>query len=275
MNQPVYIFDVDGVINDIHTYRADTRVLGQISKLLHDGCCVALNTGRGYAWVEQNVVDYLRKKPGAASDLSRLFVSVEMGGLTVAFANGVERHERTAFSLLPEQIERVKRLYEQHKIAGVQHWYAGKLSMATIDKPAGASPARFLVEGKALIAALEKEFAGEHVKILHNPDAIDVTTPEAGKWAGAQLIYDWLQRAPGATPTHFICFGDNASDYEMARFFAGQGHRVDFVFTGETLGQVTHDPGIIFTKTAAFYSDGTYAFLKNQTAAGQPRHLQR
>lgn len=136
--------------------------------------------------------------------------------------------------------------------------------MATIDKPAGVDPDRFLVEGNALTIALEKEFAGQHVKIKHNPDAIDVTTPEAGKWAGAQLIHDWLLRAPQAEFTHFVCFGDNASDYEMARFFGQQGHTVDFVFTGAHSSNIAHDDNVKFIKTSGSYNQGTYEFLRDQ-----------
>jgi hypothetical protein len=136
------------------------------------------------------------------------------------------------------------------------------MSMATVDKPAGVAPQRFLTEGSVLADALRKEFAGQHVKIVHNPDSIDVTTPEAGKWAGAQLIYDGLQRKSATELNHFICFGDNVSDYEMARFFGQQGHTVEFVFTGESIGEIEHDPNVSFTKTLVPYSDGTYAYLK-------------
>jgi hydroxymethylpyrimidine pyrophosphatase-like HAD family hydrolase len=264
MHKPIYIFDFDGVINDIHTYNVDNRVLGQISKLLNDGCYVALNTGRGYAWVEEGVIDYLKKQPGTPDKLNRVFVSVEMGGLTVEFVDGVEHHERTAFSLLPEQIERARQLYEQHKVEGTMEWYDGKLSMATIVKPAGVETGRFLEDGRVLTTALKKEFSGERVKVKHNPDAIDVTAPEAGKWAGAQLIYDWLQRTPAADFTHFICLGDNVSDYEMARFFGQQGHTVDFIFTGEDIGDVEHDDHVNFVNTRSPYNQGTYEFLRDQ-----------
>jgi hypothetical protein len=112
MDKPVYIFDVDGVINDIHTYTVDIRVLEQINKLLDNGYYVALNTGRGYAWVEEDVINYFKKQPNALANLNRVFVSVEMGGVTIRFKDGVEHRERTAFSILPEQIKRVKDLFK-------------------------------------------------------------------------------------------------------------------------------------------------------------------
>jgi hydroxymethylpyrimidine pyrophosphatase-like HAD family hydrolase len=263
MNRPVYIFDVDGVINDVHTYSVDSRVLEQIDNLLNQGCYVALNTGRGYELVEEEIINYLRNRPGAHDKLNRVFVAVEMGGLTVSFVDGTEHREPNASSLLPSQIERVKQLYEQYKVNGVMRWYTGKLSMATIHKPADVDPKRFLAEGKPLVVALEKEFSGEDIKIKHNPDAIDITTLEAGKWTGTQLIYDWLRRVSAAQFTHFICFGDNTSDYEMARFLGRQGHAVDFVFTGKNLDDFEHDSNVTLIRTDGLYNESTYTFLRH------------
>jgi hypothetical protein len=112
---------------------------------------------------------------------------------------------------------------------------------------------------------LRELFKDEHVKVNVTADAIDVTTPEAGKWAGAQLIYDWLQRTPAAKAEQYICFGDNPPDYEMARFFAQHAKNVEFVFTGENLGTIEHDPKVMLTTPSVPYSDGTYEVLRAKT----------
>jgi HAD superfamily hydrolase (TIGR01484 family) len=261
MIEPVYIFDVDGVINDIASYEPDKRVIEQIADLLKDGKYVAINTGRGYAWVKENIVDEMRKLI-PTSGLDRVFVSAEMGGMTVTFTNGNEQDERTAFSLQPEQIDQVRQIYDEHAQSKNIGWYQGKVSMATIDKPAGVDTTAFLAEANEIADILRDLFAGKHIKINVNPDALDVTTPEAGKWAGAQLIHDWLQSTPAASAAHFVCFGDNSSDYEMARFFGQQGHKVEFVFTGKELGEIEHDPQVTLVKTEALYNEGTYSFLE-------------
>lgn len=259
MTNPVYIFDVDGVINDISSYEPDGRVLKQIAELLNKGRYISINTGRGYPWVKENIIAGIREYI-APDKLDHIFISAEMGGVTVTFSDGKEHDERTAFSLLPEQIEQVKQVYGSTKSKNV-HWYEGKVSMATIDKPAGVEVAAFLAEAHEISDALQPIFADAHVKITVNPDSLDVTTIEAGKWAGAQLIHDWLQRTPAAGTKYFKCFGDNVSDYEMARFFAQRGHEVEFVFTGKDLGTVVHDPRVRLVKTEAHYSAGTYEFL--------------
>ncbi len=266
MNNPVYIFDVDGVLNNILDYEVDKRVIGQIAAILNNDCYVAINTGRGYTSVKEKVIDGVRAHI-ADNKLDRIFVSTEMGGVTVEFSNGVEQDSRTAFSLMPEQIDQVKKVYDANAADKNIAWYKGKVSMATIYKPADAEPALFLQTAQRISTELQDLFVNHHVRIIVNPDALDVITPEAGKWAGAQLIHDWLQRTPAANTTHYICFGDNASDYEMARFFGQQGHTVDFIFTGEALGEIEHDSQVTITKTPIPFSDGTYEFLKTVAAS--------
>ncbi len=264
MTKPVYIFDVDGVINNITTYEPDIRVIKQIARLLNSGVYVAINTGRGYPWVKENILNDVRRDI-TDKMLEHVFVSAEMGGVTVEFRDGIEFDERTAFSLLPEQIEQVRQVYDSLTESNTVSWYDGKISMATIYKPAGVESSAFITEATVIKDSLQRIFEGKHVKINVNPDAIDVTTPEAGKWAGAQLINDWLKRTPVANSTKYICFGDNVSDYEMARFFGQQGHDVEFVFTGKHLGSIEHDPRVVLTTTESHYNEGTYAFLSEES----------
>jgi HAD superfamily hydrolase (TIGR01484 family) len=259
MNESVYIFDVDGVINNLTVYEPDARVIAQMVKLLNNDCYISINTGRSYPWVRENLIEPIRKSV-AASKLNHLFVSAEMGGIAVTLSEDGEHDERTAFSLLPEQIEQVRRVFKQYEQSKNMRWYEGKISMATIYKPANVDATAFVPEAEVVHTVLKDLFASDHVKFTVNPDALDVTTPEAGKWAGAQLIYAWLQHTC-CQLEHFICFGDNASDYEMARFFGRQGHSVQFVFTGTEPGKIVHDPRVLLSKTNKPYSDGAYEFL--------------
>ena len=260
----VYVFDVDGVLNGLHSYDPDERVLEQIGRLLEGGSTVAFNTGRGYEWVERTMIAGIRKHLSSPQKLDHLFVSAEMGGVTVEFTGGVEQRNPSVFSIRQDQIDRVKELFDEFADdESVMRWDAEKVSMATAAKSAGVDFETFEAKAVPLAARLREEFAGQHIKIHHNPDAIDVITPEAGKWAGAQLIYDWLQRTPAADATHFVCFGDNATDYDMARFFASHDHQVEFVFTGKLLGDTQQDPKVTLTKTESQYSDGTFEYLNN------------
>lgn len=261
MSQPVYIFDVDGVLNDLQTYEPDERILSRMAALLKNDVFVAINTGRGYAWVEENVVSPIRRKlEDDPKILKRLFVSAEMGGLGVEFAEGIEQRIHSAFSLSQEQIEQVHRLFKEHpEYADRVHWYA-KDSMATLDKNRDATLEAFKPVQKELTKMLRELFKDQPVEVANSNDAIDVHSPEAGKRAGAQLIYEWLRRSTNIRHDHFVCFGDSAVDYDMARFFAGQSHAATFVFSGMAFkGEL--DSAVRFVKTDQPYREGVYRYL--------------
>lgn len=268
MNHPVYIFDVDGVLNDFKIYEPDERILQQMAVLLARGAFVGVNTGRGYEWIEQNVVVRLGRQLNNAKDMDRVFVAAEMGGLGVEFTGGKEARVRSAFSLPKEHIAAVKHLYEQHhKYAKTMGWYA-KESMATFDRLEQASLEAFSVDRDEIAGLLRETFKGRHVKVIATTDAVDICAPEAGKWAGAQLIYDWLRRVSTIAHDHFICFGDSVSDYEMARFFAAQSHGAEFILTGSSLDDTVLDERVKVTKTSKRYSHGTFEYLQRAIARG-------
>lgn len=261
MSQSIYIFDVDGVLNDLQIYEPDERILSRMAALLQNGVFVAINTGRGYAWVEENIVRLIRDTLKNDSDaLKRLFVSAEMGGIGVEFAGGIERRNPSAFSLTDGQIEQVRQLFDEHpEYADRVHWYA-KDSMATLDKNRDATMEAFKPAQKELTRMLREVFKNQPVEVANSNDAIDVHSPEAGKRAGAQLIYEWLRRTADVRHDHFVCFGDSIVDYEMARFFAGQSHAATFVFSGPSF-EGERDPAVRFFKTEQPYREGVYQYL--------------
>lgn len=261
MSQPVYVFDVDGVLNDLQTYEPDERILSHMAALLKNGVFVAINTGRGYAWVEENVVRPIRAKLKNDSDaLKRLFVSAEMGGIGVEFSDGIEQRSHSPFSLTDGQIQRVRQLFDEHpEYADRVHWYA-KDSMATLDKNRDTTMEAFKPAQKELTRMLREVFKNQPVEVANSNDAIDVHSPEAGKRAGAQLIYEWLRRTTDVRHDHFVCFGDSIVDYEMARFFAGQSRAATFVFSGSSF-EGEFDPDVQLFKTEQPYHEGVYRYL--------------
>lgn len=190
-----------------------------------------------------------------------------MGGLGIEFVSGEEQRVRSAFSLPQEQIDHVRRIFNEHpEYADRLHWYEGKETMATLDKNGPIPLDTFRPAQKALTAVLEEFFKDQHVKVANSNDAIDVHAPEAGKWAGAQLLYDRLARTTDIPHDHFICFGDSKLDYEMARFFAEQSHDTTFVFTGPSLDGIDPHANVDIVKTEKPYSDGTHEYLGRHPA---------
>lgn len=265
MEQSVYIFDADGVLNNLREYTPDDRILTHMAELLQKGTYVAINTGRGYDWVRDGIVQPVLSKLPDAKAMDRFFVSAEMGGLGIAFPGGVEHKARSAFSLTSGQIQQVHDVYDAHPEYFDQvHWYA-KESMATLDKNDATPLDEFRPAQKALTDLLREVFQGQQVTVANSTDAVDVHAPEAGKRAGAELIYEWLHRTTDIEHDHFVCFGDSTVDYEMARFFADQSHDTVFVFTGLHFdGQ--HDANLKFVKTGRPYHDGTYEYLAHMPA---------
>jgi hydroxymethylpyrimidine pyrophosphatase-like HAD family hydrolase len=263
MRQSIFIFDVDGVLNDLQTYKPDKRIITHIAELLDGGGSVAINTGRGYAWIEENVVRPIREQLKSQDSMACFFVAAEMGGLGVEFKDGAENRIKSAFSLSPEQIATVRATFEAHpEYAEELHWYE-KESMATLDKNGAIPIEDFRPSQQGLTAILKEVFKDQHVLVANSNDAIDVHAPEAGKWAGAELIHEWLRRSTDIKHDHFVCFGDSVVDFEMARFFAEQSHDTVFVYTGLSFEGDNPYPNLEIVKTESPYNEGANQYLED------------
>lgn len=259
--QSVYVFDVDGVLNDLKDYSPDQRILDSIIELLKSGVFVAINTERGYAWVEENIVPQLISALEGSEGIKNFFVSVEMGGLGIDFSDGTPREVRSAFSLPEADVLKVRQEFESHpKYSTTMHWYP-KVSMATLAKNEDTPLDVFIPHQQALTASLTELFKERHIKITNSTDAIDVHAPEAGKWAGAELIYTWLAKRTDMSHDHFVCFGDSRANYEMVRFFAEQSHDAIFVCTNPSLDLPADDPNITIHRTKSAFQEGTFQYL--------------
>ncbi|MDN5274713.1 MAG: hypothetical protein JWP06_614 [Candidatus Saccharibacteria bacterium] len=263
MNQSVYVFDVDGVLNNMDSHMPDGRTIAHMVTLLEQGMVIAINTGRSYEWIEENIIQDIRRTLQSPDPLNNLFIATEMGGIGIEFVNGVERKVHSAFSMLPDQIAKAREIFERHPdFVKRMRWYDGKESMATVSKGLDIDMDTFKADQRELTAILQDAFAGQHVQVANSTDAVDIHAPEAGKWAGAQLVYDWLNRTSNIKHDHFVCFGDSIVDYEMARYFAQQDENTIFVFTGPAFNGATEDSNIKFIKTEQPYNKGTYQYLE-------------
>ncbi len=259
---PVYVFDLDGVITDPRNSTLDKEAVSHIDSLLKSGIYVAINTGRSYEWVENNLIRTLRSN--TVSDFSHLYIVCEKGGESVAWNGSDFVAQPSRFALDTEAYTKTQAIFESEKTQlQSMFWDATKRTMATIEKQPSADLAVFRTEQTALTAQLNAAFAGKDVKVDPTTIATDVESPFAGKHAGAELIYEWANKTMPMHPDTFISFGDSVSDYEMARYFAQQGQTSHFVFVGSANDQFNEDNNVVLLRTMARYAEGTKEYFEH------------
>lgn len=257
----IFVFDLDGVITNPQDSLVDAVVVKQIYKLLEDGNRVAVNTGRSYAWVKTNLTDVLEDMGGHVL-FDRLYIVCEKGGESLAWHDGDFHPEPSRFALSKETIATCRQVFDDNASElNAMFWDATKLTMATIEKIPASSLDNFHRQQILLVAKLESAFGSHDVKIDATTIATDVELPGAGKHAGAELIYAWLVQQANIQNVSFVCFGDSLSDYEMARYFAGQGNKTTFVFVGKKDVIFDEHQGVQLVKTDSLYATGTREYL--------------
>lgn len=265
MNNPIYVFDLDGVITNPGNSQVDTVAVEYIYKQLRDGFLVAINTGRSYQWVQTQLIALLEKM-GAADTFERLIIVCEKGGECIEWHKGAFTPQPSRFALVPEAQTITRTVFNENKSAfSTMFWDDTKQSMATIEKEPTADLGTFKTEQTLLTAKLTDALEGYDVKIDPTTIATDVESPLAGKHAGAELIYEWVGRHMTANQAAFVSFGDSKSDYEMARYFAQQGADSTFVFVGAKTDVFNEESGVHLLRTDAEYAAGTREYFEQHS----------
>lgn len=254
----VFVFDVDGVLCDIGQPTNDA-VISRIVTLLQDGAYVAINTGRDQHSVHDKVTEPLKNHLSDIKFMDRLMIVCEMGGVMYTFSDGEHTRTNTNFKLAPELIARAQHIFTEGDYDAM--CVSAKDSMTTFMIRDGAEQERFEAQQAELVDALHVGFKDEPATVAATLESVDVHASHAGKQAGAQVVYEWLEQVSDVVRDDFICFGDNNNDYEMARWFAEKGCRVRFVYTGIDLHVKTQHDAVEVINTSATHSQGTLEFL--------------
>lgn len=239
-NHRMFVFDLDGVVTDPQTSTVSTDVLQHVANDLIAGNAVAFNTGRGYDWVVEHILDPLTSLAGK-EHLEHLLVVSEMGGVLGTFKQGELHIELDPTLSLPtafvQDVERLleKQLETNDRFADYVMLEATKKTMASLVKwdhvPLDElNRVRPLIT-KELEQLLQKHNLSEFI-IGQTTIAIDVQHREAGKHKGAKQVLAWLQ-AQQYSPEAFYTFGDSVSDKAMAEAFAASGTPTWFIFVGD------------------------------------------
>jgi hydroxymethylpyrimidine pyrophosphatase-like HAD family hydrolase len=259
----IYVFDLDGVITDPKNSEVNTTAVDHLHGLLKKGELVAINTGRSYAWVQDNLLQYLAADK-ASPVLDHLFIACEKGGESLQWRTDDFQLQTSRFALPPETYNLSKKIFQQisHNLT-TMFWDDTKRTMATIEKRPQADLETFKAEQQLLTAKLQQSVAHKQVKVDSTTIATDIESPLAGKQAGAELIYEWATIQHGVSRAQFICFGDSRSDYSMATYFAAQGANTTFVFVGDKHETFPDTQNITITYPNAKYALGTIEYLNS------------
>ena len=270
-HESVYMFDVDGVLCEI-AKPISRDVTKLLARLLNEEAYVIINTGRGYDRIHGEVVEPLRGFVKSDNLLDHLFVSTEMGGEVTTFESGIANTVVGKHSLSPAQLEITSKIYSENenRITSM-HKYHAKKSMFTLVKKHDADKQVFLEQKTYIVGKFMEAFQDDDtVTIATTVESIDVYKKTAGKYAGAEAAYEWLQRVTDLQHDNFICFGDSHNDYEMARFFAHKNVSVKFVYTGETDLQVDDmHAGVEVVKSTVPYTGGVVEYLTEHVLDGR------
>ena len=258
---PVYVFDLDGVITDAKNSQVDTAVVERMYELLARGVYVAVNTGRSYEWVEQALVRRLQAHNN--SDIFKRFITVcEKGGETVSWHKGVASLQTSEFALSHEAYAITQAVFDENQaVLQSMFWDASKRTMATVEKVPSANLEVFHEQEQVLVALLTKALTDHDARIDKTNIAVDVESPAAGKYAGGQLVYNWVYAVEPNLAASFVSIGDSISDYEMARYFAEQGAASTFVYVGVPTNNIKHHDDVDFVVTTNQFAQGALEYL--------------
>jgi hydroxymethylpyrimidine pyrophosphatase-like HAD family hydrolase len=257
----IYVFDLDGVITDPNDSSVDIAAVRHIYDLLEQGCLVAVNSGRSFEWIDDNLLKALENLD-AAGHFDRLLVVCEKGGECVNWTGAGFEAKPSRFALDQAVCDIVRQTFAQNKSAlTTMFWDATKKTMATIEKEPSADLGLFVKEQRLLTTKLQEALSDYEVRIDPTTIATDIESYQAGKHAGAELIYEWVSDRLGARPESFISFGDSKSDYAMAVYFAQQGSNSKFVFVGSDEDVLDEQLGVSVIRTTAKYAKGTLEYF--------------
>lgn len=258
---PVYVFDLDGVITDARNSQVDERVVERMYQLLTEGTYAVVNTGRSYDWVEAQLVSRLTSRANPAI-FDRFIAVCEKGGETVQWHDGKPQITTSEFALPQAIHDQAQQIFDHQQPAlQTMFWDTTKKTMATLEKVPTVVLDDFREEQTVLVKQYKDAFAAQPVRVDQTNISIDVEMVEAGKYAGAKLIYRWIHDQDPQAAGWFVSIGDSTSDYEMARYFAEQGARSTFVYVGKPTGHIEHHDDVDFVITGQQYAAGVLEYF--------------
>ena len=257
--------DVDGVITNLKTKKANPQMLQYIYKELINSMPVALNTGRSLDAVIEKVITPLTANHLDKSFLKNLIVVGEKGGTWMTFDKNGEpqRHIDKSISI-SSNLQRDIRDLITAKYSKSMFYDMPKKTMVSTEMKDGYDMKKYAGDQKLLLLEVKeiiKKYNLENIlEIELNPIALDVQHKYVGKHLGIRRILNWIAEKK-IRVSNFTTIGDMPSDIKMAQELYKNNFPVMHVHVG---GKKMEDknPFKVVT-TSDKFEKGTVEFLKS------------
>lgn len=228
-----WIFDVDGVITNKLTQRANPKIVKIISSLIIAGDPVAFITGRSISWLKKELINDLEKHLGDLISLSNVYAVAEFGGVHLEYDYGKEKI-KIEKTLLPPRVFRKEVENIIDDFSDVM-WIEEKQTITTVTAKIGYPTEKFREKQKILIGRLkgllEKYNLSKNYKVQADPFATNVRNKKLNKSSSVTEVLRWLEQK-NIKINKFYIFGDALSDTEMAVELYRMKKEFIFIYVG-------------------------------------------
>lgn len=255
------VLDVDGVLTDPQTKHANPSLLSKIEEVNSYGITVALNTGRSFTWLKEEI---LFKLP------INVYFSCEKGSIWGKSDGRVFNKKIDDSVSIPKELKKEVISLINTKYSDCVFFDKDKETMATAemkeDFPLTDFPKRLTNLSENMKEIIKKHDLDKVFKITNTTIAVEMESVEVGKNLGAKRILKMLVE-DGLSPEEFITIGDDDSDALMTQEFNDNGFKTSLVYVGNSNLEIKYNFPVIITKNK--FTEGTLEYIDNNLCQGR------
>ena len=274
----VFVFDVDGVLtHPRHKQVEQLLIFDALATLLKRHQPVVLNTGRSISWLDGPVIQPLSVLIDDPL-LWHFFLMIgEKGGTWSTGRDIIQTNGQTKLLVetdptltVPRDLQHDIRDLVAQEFASTMFIDESKLTMLTVEMALNCELSIFHIEQERLVSLIRQLLAQHEITDLYNVDptriATDIEHKKVGKDFGIKrMLQLFNDHQIDSTQYQYTCFGDSASDIEMANELDRQGREVSFVCVGgeELLKQLqSQEQAFEIVPTKGLCDIGTAEYLQ-------------
>lgn len=268
-----YIFDIDGVISDIHQRRITHPELTQRIISLLQNHTVALISGRGLQWIQERItskfLEYIQSKNLNESLLDNLYVSGEFGGCQMVFKHGKPQKIVNANIRLDSDLI-IRATEISNRFSDIVFIDQEKQTQFTVEMLQNITIDQFAKKENGMALAYQKIVdelkLSSIIEVNQDRIGINIRYKILNKLFATKKFLDWM-KSMNFLIDKFKVFGDSPSDLEIGDELKKRGLSFDFIYVGNPADikrEMEFEP--IFT-TKNFdkgLSEGTLEYLKSE-----------